>query len=448
MSRKRRRRLSDAPVDVAVSDLAHDGRGVGRVDEKVIFVHGALPGETVSARLIGRNRKFDEAVTLAVASPSSERVAPACPWFGYCGGCALQHLDHGAQLRWKQQRLAANFDKIGKVAPDQWLEPLSDPPWNYRRRARLSARLVPGKGRVLVGFRELGGRYVAEIEACKVLHPAFADRLMALSELIGELSIPDRVAQVECAAGDDSAAIVLRHLEPLTDADLQRLRDWSEQHGIAVWLQPKGPDTTMRLHPDEHRLSYRLDDFDLEFEFHPQQFIQVNAGVNRRLTRRAVELMAPNSGERMLDLFCGLGNFSLPLARRAGEVVGVEGEASLVESARHNAGANGIANARFIAADLQQDVDSLDWMRRPFDGVLIDPPRSGAAEVLPLVAATGASRIVYVSCDPATLARDAGTLVHEHGYRLERAGIADMFPHTAHVESIALFTRPPGGNSS
>jgi len=443
MSRRRRRRLPDAPVDIVVSDLAHDGRGVGRVDDKVTFVHGALPGETVSARLIGRNRKFDEAVTLAVESPSSERVEPACPWFGYCGGCALQHLEHDAQLRWKQQRLAVNFEKIGKVAPDQWMEPLSDQPWNYRRRARLSARLVPGKGRVLVGFRELGGRYVADIEACRVLHPAFAERLMALSELVGGLSIPDRVAQVECAAGDDSAAIVLRHLEPLTDADLDRLRDWSEQHDIAVWLQPKGPDTTHRLHPEEHRLSYRLDAFDVEFEFHPQQFIQVNAGVNRRLTRRAVELMAPQPGERMLDLFCGLGNFSLPLARHAGEVLGVEGEASLVESAKRNARANGIENASFIGADLQQDIDKLDWMRRPFDGVLIDPPRSGAAEVLPLVVATGAHRLVYVSCDPATLARDAGVLVHEHGYRMERAGIADMFPHTAHVESIALFTRGP-----
>lgn len=441
MARRRRKRLPDEPVEVEISDLSHDGRGVGRIEDKVVFVHGALPGERVSARLVGRNRRFDEAVTLAVEAPSHERVEPECPWFGYCGGCALQHLDHGAQLGWKQQRLKENLRRIGEVEPDEWMAPIFASPWNYRRRARLSARNVPGKGRVLVGFREIGGRYVADIEACRVLHPAFADRLMELSSLIGSLSIPDRVAQVECAAGDDTAAIVLRHLEPLTSADEKALVDWSDQTGIAVWLQSGGPDSVTRLWPAQHQLDYRLDGFGLTLDFHPQQFIQVNAAVNRQLTARAVELMDAGPDDRILDLFCGLGNFSLPLATRAGEVLGAELDESLVRSAAHNAAANGIGNAGFVAADLMQSVDTLDWMQDAFHGVLIDPPRSGAAEILPLVAATGARTLVYVSCDPATLARDAGTLTADFGYRLEKAGIADMFPHTAHVESLALFRK-------
>jgi len=441
LARRKRRRLPVEPVEVEISDLSHDGRGVGRIDDKVVFVHGALPGERVSARLTGRNRRFDEAVVLAVDAPSGERVAPECPWFGYCGGCALQHLDQLAQLEWKQQRLAENFRRIGKVEPEAWMAPIFAEPWNYRRRARLSARNVPGKGRVLVGFREIGGRYVADIEACRILHPAFADRLMELSALIGRLSIPDRIAQIECAAGDESAAIVLRHLVPLTSSDEKALVDWSEQTGIAVWLQPAGPDSVTLLWPEKHQLSYRLDAFDLRLDFHPQQFIQINAAVNRRLTRKAVELMGAGPEDRILDLFCGLGNFSLPLATRAGEVLGVELDESLVESGAANAAVNGIQNARFVAADLMQSVEALGWMRQSFDGVLIDPPRSGAAEILPLVAATGAATVVYISCDPATLARDADILSNHYGYRLEKAGIADMFPHTAHVESLALFRK-------
>ena len=441
MARRRRRRLPQEPIEVPVVDLAHDGRGVGRVDDKVTFVHGGLPGERVLARLIGRNRRFDEAIALSIESASEERVEPGCPWFGNCGGCALQHLDHPAQLAWKQQRLRENLRRIGNVEPDHWSEPISGPAWHYRRRARLSARNVPGKGRVLVGFRELGGRYVAEIENCPVLDPAFSDRLMSLSELIGGLSIPDRIAQIECAAGDDSAAIVMRHLDPLTDRDRAALVQWSGDTGIAVWLQPGGPDSVHRLCPESHRLSYRLPDFDVELAFHPQQFIQINAEVNRQLTSRAVEWMAPAADERILDLFCGLGNFSLPLARSGARVVGMELDEGLVRAAADNAAANGIESAEFIAADLSDPPQGSGWRNAAFDGVLVDPPRTGAAEILPAAAATGARRIVYVSCDPATLARDAGELVHGHGFALRRAGIADMFPHTAHVESIALFER-------
>ena len=432
-----------------IHDLSHDGRGVGRYEDKVTFVHGALPGERVHARLRGRNRKFDEATTLSVEQASADRVEPKCSWFGYCGGCALQHLSHNAQLRWKQSRLAENFRRIGQVEPARWLEPISADPWFYRRRARLSARLVPGKGRVLVGFREIGGRYVADIEHCSILDPAFAERLLSLSELIGQLSIPDRIAQIECAAGDDSAAIVLRHLEPLTEQDHAQLIEWSTNNTvhdqpIAIYLQPKGPDTVHRLTPEKHELCYRLDRYGLELEFHPQHFIQINAAVNRALIDRALELMQPQPDEHLLDLFCGLGNFSLPLATQAGQVTGIELEPALIQAAVNNAERNRLSNTQFTAADLTQDVDQLVFMKKDYAGVLIDPPRSGAAEILPLIAATKAARLVYVSCDPATLARDAGTLVQEHGYRLEAAGIADMFPHTAHVESIALFTRAKG----
>ncbi|GAB4178380.1 MAG: 23S rRNA (uracil(1939)-C(5))-methyltransferase RlmD [Wenzhouxiangellaceae bacterium] len=441
MSRRKGRRLPEEPVLVDVTDLGHDGRGVGRHDDKVVFVHGALPGEQVRVRLIGRNRRFDEGVVVEVPEPSRHRVEALCPWFDRCGGCVLQHMAPEAQIAWKQRRLATNFERIAKLEPGTWLPALTGPQWHYRRRARLSVRLVAAKGRVLVGFREPGGRYVADIEDCRVLDPAFADRLLELSGLIGRLSIPDRIPQIECAAGDDTAAIVLRHLAPLTEADQDHLREWSDATGIAVWLQPAGPSSTHRLHPREHRLRYRLDHFDVAFEFHPQQFIQVNAEINRQLTRRAVELMAPKPGERILDLFCGLGNFSLPLARSGATVIGVELADDLVHTARRNARLNGIDNAQFIAADLQQS--SLDpvWPDDGFDGVLIDPPRSGAIEALEAVAATGARRIVYVSCDPATLARDAGELVHRHGFRLSAAGVADMFPHTGHVESVALFER-------
>lgn len=439
---RRRRKLPSEPILVEITDLAHDGRGVGRVDGKAVFVHGALPGETVSARLIDRARKHDEALAEQVLSPSADRVEPGCPWFDRCGGCALQHLDPAAQLKWKHKRLVDNLERIGNVCPQRWDAPLAAEPWQYRRRARLSARKVPAKGRVLVGFREPQGRYVADIEHCRVLHPDFGERLLELSALLDSLSVAAAVPQIETASGDNGSAIVIRHLEPLSSDDVMRLRDWSESQGIAVYLQAKGPDTVHRLHPEEHQLEYRLPSFDLTLRFHPQHFVQVNASVNQLLIDCALELLALNGSERVLDLFCGLGNFSLPLARRAAHVTGVEGAPELIEAARDNARHNNLANVDFAVADLTADVSAQSWVRAGFDAVLIDPPRSGAEEILPLVAASGARRVVYVSCNPATLARDAGILVREHGYTLVSAGIADMFPHTAHVESIALFERP------
>ena len=441
MARRRRRKLPLEPIEVEVTDLAHDGRGVGRCDGKAVFVHGALPGEVVRAKVIDRARKYDEAITVEVLTASSDRVKPECEWFDRCGGCALQHLESGAQRHWKHKRLVDNLERLGEVQPERWLEPITAEPWFYRRRARMSARLVKGKGRVLVGFREPQGRFVADVGHCRVLHERFSHRLESFSDLVGELSVASAIPQIEIAAGDDTGAMVLRHLEPLTPDDLMRLKAWSEDCGIAVYLQSKGPDTVFRLTPDDHQLSYRLETYDLEMLFTPQQFIQVNASINGQLIDSALELLDLQGNERVLDLFCGLGNFSLPLARKAAHVTGIEGLDDLVESARSNARHNGISNCAFDAADLSEDVSQRDWYRAGFDAVLIDPPRSGALEILPLVAGCGAESVVYVSCNPATLARDAGELVKKHGFRLQAAGIADMFPHTAHVESIALFER-------
>jgi 23S rRNA (uracil1939-C5)-methyltransferase len=438
---RRRRKLPAEPVVVEITDLSHDGRGVGRHEEKAVFVHGALPGERVSARLIERARRFDEAVCEQVLEASDDRVEPECPWFDSCGGCALQHLDHEAQLAWKHKRLVDNMTRIAEVTPDEWWDPISAEAWFYRRRSRLSARLVRGKGRVLVGFREPQGRFIADVGNCRVLHPDFSNRLLSLSQLLGSLSVADAVPQVETASGDGGSAIVIRHLRPLTAEDETLLRQWSSDHDIAVYLQPKGPDTVHRLCPEHHELVYRLDQFDLSFAFHPQHFIQVNAAINQALVARAVELLDPGPDDRVLDLFCGLGNFSLPLATRAGRVTAVEGAPELVTAGRHNAERNGLDNIDWEVADLSGDVSALPWYRGGFDQVLIDPPRSGAFEILPVVAGSGARRVVYVSCNPATLARDAGELVRRYGFRLLNAGIADMFPHTAHVESIAVFER-------
>ncbi|MGY6631822.1 MAG: 23S rRNA (uracil(1939)-C(5))-methyltransferase RlmD [Wenzhouxiangella sp.] len=442
MGKRRRRKLPAEPVIVTVTDLAHDGRGVGRVDGKAVFVHGALPGETVSARVIDVARKHDEAVCQEVITASAERVEPECQWFNDCGGCALQHLAHPAQIQWKHKRLVDNLQRLGEVEPEQWLEPISDEPWFYRRRARLSARWVKGKGRVLVGFREPQGRFVADVGHCRVLHADFSHRLESLSALLGTLSVAAAVPQIETASGDDGSAIVIRHLEPLTPDDTQALRDWSAAEGIAVYLQPKGPDTVFRLCPEAHELRYRIDEFKLELAFHPQHFVQVNARINRKIIGKALGLLDLKGQERVLDLFCGLGNFTLPLATRAAHVTGIEGAAELIQAARANAERNGLADKiQLDVADLTESVADRDWYRAGFDAVLIDPPRSGALEILPVVAGSGASKVVYVSCNPATLARDAGVLVREHGFRLVSAGIADMFPHTAHVESIALFER-------
>lgn len=425
-----------------VTSLSHDGRGVARVGGKAVFIEGALPGEEVSFAYLQRRKSYDSAHLTAVLRPSPERVAaPCCPYFGVCGGCSLQHLEPAAQLRAKQQVLLDALAHIGKVAPEAVLPPLTGPVWHYRRKARLGVRLVAKKGGVLVGFREKRRSLITPIATCEVLDARIAALLPALHELIAGLSCPDRIPQIEAAAGDDAVALVFRHLEPFGATDRTRLSAFAARHDVRVQLQAGGPETVTPLDPLGRReLRYTLPEQGIEIFFAPTDFVQVNAAINRQLVTRALELLDVQPGDRVLDLFCGVGNFTLPLARRAAEVTGIEGETILVERARENARRNGIGNARFERVDLYNADDAGAVMRR-CDKLLLDPPRNGAIEAIKRLPAPGPSRVVYVSCNPATLARDAEALVHVHGYRLTGAGVADMFPHTTHVESIAVFER-------
>jgi 23S rRNA (uracil1939-C5)-methyltransferase len=432
--------------EAPITDLSHDGRGVARIDGKTVFVSGALLGEQVRLKIRKRHRNFDEAETIEVLTPSPHRVEPRCSHFGQCGGCSLQHLDATAQIEAKQRVLVDNFARIGKVEPESWLPPLTDEAWGYRRKGRLSVRAVAKKGRVLVGFREESNpRFVADITHCDVVHPAIGSRIGRLGELVGSMDAAAEIAQIEFAAGDDTVALVFRHLKPLSEGDRAKLIAFAQQHGFAIYLQPGGISSVHPLWPENPRLAFRVPAGegveDVELEFQPLDFVQVNAGMNRRMMARTLELLDLQPQDRVLDLFCGLGNFTLPLARRVAEVTGVEGEHGLVARAAENATRNGIDNARFHVANLFEDQRGTDWARKPWDKLLLDPPRAGADQVLEYLPHKETGRIVYVSCHPASLARDAGILVNQHGFRLVSAGVMDMFPHTAHVESIALFER-------
>ncbi|SFN05606.1 23S rRNA (uracil(1939)-C(5))-methyltransferase RlmD [Dokdonella immobilis] len=427
--------------EVEIDSLTHDGRGVARVEGKALFVAGALPGERALVRYAGRHRHYDEARVVELLSQSPDRVDPHCPHFGQCGGCALQHLSAPRQIEAKQRVLAENFERIGKVSPAQWLPPLTDQSWGYRRKGRLSVKWVDKKGKALVGFREDNPRFVADLSVCHTLLPEVGQRIEALSALIGSLDARREIAQIEIAAGDDTVALVFRHLSPLNEADLGKLAAFGRAHGLAILLQPKGPDSVQALWPDRIELHFRIHDADVDLAFEPLDFIQVNAGMNQRMVARTLDLLDARDGDTVLDLYCGLGNFTLPIARRVRLIVGVEGDVRLVERAAANAVRNGIANADFHAADLSISHAQSNWARAGYDKLLLDPPRSGAAEVLEYLPRKGTDRVVYVSCHPGSLARDAGTLVTRHGFTLTRAGVMDMFPHTAHVESIALFER-------
>ena len=442
MQRRRERQRPELAREAVIESSSHDGRGVARIDGKATFVHGALPGERVRLRVVRHHRNFDEAETEAVLEPSADRVEPACPRFGVCGGCSLQHVAPVAQIESKQQALLDALRHIGQLEPERVFAPIvGSSPWGYRRKARLGVKYVGKKGKVLVGFRERSSSFVTDTERCPVLHPRVGEALAALATLIGDLDIRERVPQVEVAMGDERCILVFRVLAPPSAGDAERLRSFGAAHGFVVYLQEGGLDSIRPLDPPGVQLTYALPEFDVELEFRPGDFTQVNFEVNRLMVARAVELLRPQPQERVLDLFCGLGNFTLPLARRAAEVVGVEGEAGLVKRARANALRNGIGNARFYTANLYGALDAEPWLRERFEAALLDPPRTGAVEVLPLLPRLGVERLVYVSCYPGTLARDAAELVQRHGYRLAGVGAMDMFPHTAHVESIAVFER-------
>lgn len=428
------------PQELEIGGFSHDGRGVAREQGKTVFVAGALVGERVLAQTVKRGRRFDEATTLEVLSASPDRVTPKCEYFGVCAGCAMQHLDFDKQIEAKQQVLADNLLRLGQVEPKAWLAPLQGPPWGYRRRARLSVRDVPKKGRVLVGFREANGRYVADISACPVLDQRISALLPALSALVGGLSVRAQVPQIEVSAGDSGLSLVLRHMAPLDDADSAALSEFAQTHQVTLYTQSKGPDTVQYFAGPDGALRYGLDQYDVDYEFLPTDFIQVNAAMNRMMVEQAVNALQLSADDKVLDLYCGLGNFSLPVARSGATVCGVEGSAELVERARSNASRNGLT-MDFAVADLTGDHRDSDWAQGDWNKLLLDPPRAGAAEVLRYLPREGVKRVVYVSCHPGSLARDAGILVREHGFELSAAGVMDMFPHTAHVESMAIFNR-------
>jgi 23S rRNA (uracil1939-C5)-methyltransferase len=438
-------RAALAPVPLAleklileIDSLDSEGRGVARSPQgKVLFVEGALPGERVVFDVFQKKPSFETGKALEILKPSAGRRAPPCPHFGECGGCASQHADTRTQMAAKQRGLEENLARIGGVAAETLLPIVYGEEWGYRRRARLSARYVTRKERALVGFRERRSTHVADIAACLVLDRKVSELIRPLGELVGGLSIRNRVPQIEVAVGDNAAVLVFRHLEPLSTGDAELLKAFAEERNVHVWLQPKGPDSAAPFHPAKSELYYTLPEFGLRIAFRPTDFTQVNHAVNRILVSRAVRLLDPQPGERIADLFCGLGNFSLPLARRGAQVIGFEGSRELVERARQNAAANGLVVQFEVMNLFQPNLRPY----APFDKLLIDPPREGAIEIVKALPPDWPRRIVYVSCDDATLARDAGVLVNVNGFRLAAAGVINMLPHTTHVESIALFER-------
>lgn len=425
-----------------IEKLSHDARGIARIDGKITFIEGALPGETVVFDYLRRKADFNEGRLVRVEIPSDQRVDAECPHYERCGGCSLQHLNASAQIHEKQALLIDILARIGHCGPEEILPPLSANHWHYRNKARLSVRYVEKKQATLVGFREKHKpRYIAEIKQCAILNKEVDAQLASLRRLIDAFDDPHTIAQIEVAAGDQ-VALIFRNLRALSANDETRLQDFANQSGFRVFLQPGGPDSVYLFHPTDvdELLTYRLDDHAIEFQFHPTDFTQVNAELNQQMVARAIELLALEPEDKVLDLFCGLGNFSLPIAKYCSQVMGIEGSSAMVERARHNALRNSIKNTRFEAANLDDESALSSLVPGQYNKILLDPPRTGALAVVKQMNHLNPERIVYVSCNPATLARDASSLINQ-GYRLISAGVMDMFPHTAHVESIALFTR-------
>jgi 23S rRNA (uracil1939-C5)-methyltransferase len=455
-----RKVVSQTVESATVAALTHAGEGIIR-DGKTVFVPGALPGENIRFRRTRTHRQHDEAELVEVLSPAPQRVVPRCAHFGVCGGCALQHMSPEAQLEARQTELQDNLERVGKVTPRTWLPPLRGPVWGYRRRARLGAKFVTKKGKVVVGFRERLAPFIADVQHCDVLTTPVGDLITPLAELIMTLGIRERVPQIEVAVADNAVALVFRVLDPPSPDDLERLRAFRAAHGLRVYLQPGGLDSIHELDTPGEPLRYQLPKFKVELEFLPTDFIQINGAVNEALVSRAVELLELTPSAEVLDLFCGIGNFTLPMARLAKRVVGVEGDAALVARARHNAQRNELENTEFHVADLARlpgsapasgpnsraaptradaAIVGAPWLRKGYTHVVLDPPRAGAREVLASVVSLEPQRVLYISCHPGSLARDLGVLVNEHGFTLEAAGVLDMFPHTAHFESLALLS--------
>jgi 23S rRNA (uracil1939-C5)-methyltransferase len=434
----------NAETIVTVESLDQEGRGIAHHEGKVIFIEGALPGERVTYSSYRKKPSFEMAQVGKILKPSFMRVQPKCIHFGVCGGCSMQHLEPRAQVAAKQRILEDNLERIGKVEPESILPPIYGLPWGYRQRARLSVRHVLKKGKTLVGFHEKRSSYVADMSLCEILPPKISKLIPLLAQLIDGLSIRDRLPQIEVACGENVDVLVIRNMDPLTEKDEAALRAFADEHGIQFWLQPKGPDSCYPFHPlNAPALTYTLPEFGIEMPFAPTEFTQVNHQLNRVMVHRAIRLLDPQPGERIADFFCGLGNFTLPIARSGEQVLGIEGSPALVKRGQQGAAHNGLsASTEFMAMNLfEMDEDELKKLGY-FDKWLIDPPRDGAVELVKAITPeTAPKRIVYVSCNPATLARDAAVLVQVHGYALKAAGVMNMFPQTSHVESIAVFVR-------
>lgn len=441
---RKRQRFSLEPQQATIETFSHDGRGIARINGKTTFIQAALPGETVMFQYTQTKRDFDEGRTLSVINASDLRAEPRCPHYALCGGCSLQHLSSEAQIHVKQSLLLDLLQRIGHTKPQQVLAPLSQDSWHYRNKAGLSVRYVEKKQATLVGFREKNNpRYITDINQCPILNSRVDAQISMLRALIDAFEAPDIIAQIEVAAGDHDVALIFRNLKSLTTNDEAKLRQFGVETGFLLFLQPEGVESvTLFYSPTGNNyLRYALPAEDIIFQFYPTDFTQVNAKLNQVMVRHALELMDLNDDDVVLDLFCGLGNFSLPLARHCAFVIGVEGSETMVTRAQMNAQFNNTHNTRFYCADLEK-VDALaQIIDRPITKMLIDPPRCGALEIVKQIDKLNPTKLVYVSCNPATLARDSDILVHQHGYQLKAAGVMDMFPHTAHVESIALFEK-------
>lgn len=441
---RRRKKIPTNAVTVRIessNNMSHDGRAVVRINDKTTFIHGALPGELIEFQYTSQKKRHDEGRILRVIEASDVRVEPGCRHFEICGGCSLQHIHPDYQIQIKQKALLDALQHIGKLAAEDILPPLvNQSPWGYRRKARLGVKYVIKKERVLVGFRERGSNLIADLESCQVLHPKVGHLLSPLAHLIEGLTLRQSIPQIEVAMDDHQCVLILRVLNTPDEEDRDRLRQFAADHDLSIYLQPGGVDSVEPLE-QAIELAYELTDFDLRLCFLPTDFTQVNTEMNQQMIGLATRLLELSPQDQVLDLFCGIGNFTLPMATLANRVTGVEGDVGLVERARANAGINRLDNAEFFQADLYAGLQDQPWMQSAYNKVLLDPPRSGAAEILPYLARLSPEKILYVSCFPGTLARDAGQLVHDHGYRLTKTGVMDMFPHTAHVESIALFEK-------
>ena len=434
-------RTKNREANATITALSHEGRGIAHIDGKATFIRFALPQEEVQFTYTRRKGAFDEGVATAIANPAAERVTPPCPHFTVCGGCSLQHLAPAQQITLKQNTLRELLDHQAHTTPRQWLAPITASTLGYRHKARLSCKSVEKKGKVLVGFREINGRYVADIKQCPILHPSIGEKIEALSALLGSLSIKAAVPQIEVAVGQEQSAIILRHLSPLTAEDESCLIEFAKSHTISIHLQPSNAASIHPLYPSSpDPLFYDIGEQGLRLEFAPQHFTQVNVEINQHMLKQALALLELTPQDRVIDLFCGIGNFTLPLATQCAQVTGVEADHAALAQAEVNANNNNLNNVEFHYADLFKSDYNTAWSERHYDKVLLDPPRAGAKEILPQVVQWKPQRIVYVSCNPATLARDASYLT-QHGYTLDQAGIMDMFPHTQHVESMALFIR-------